>query len=92
MIWFSSQPLPLGDEAAKLTNTATRQLFRQRERAARGLARQPSQYSNKHQPLPGVGVEEAANTNEQSASLFQKREGCPKQGRKQPSKAGTTQS
>jgi len=28
MSWFTSQPLPLGDEAAKLTNTATRQLFR----------------------------------------------------------------
>jgi hypothetical protein len=28
MSWFTSQPLPLGDEAAKVTNTATRQLFR----------------------------------------------------------------
>src|SRR3974377_2480565 len=45
-----------------------------RERAARGLARQPSQYSNRHQPLPGVGVEDAAKSQTSNPPVCSKKE------------------
>src|SRR3974377_522976 len=45
-----------------------------RERAARGLARQPSQYSNRHQPLPGVRVEEAAKSQTSNPPVCSKKE------------------